>query len=442
MRSFFVALGLLAAVACSSGKRQLNCPSGQVPFGGHCRLVCLTDDVCATGEACLDTVCQPCNACRQQPQITSVNGTGAPDGASGHSANHLGHSVVITGANLEGASVSLSGGTYASLALPLCDTPSAQRLAIALPSDVVANVPYTLVVSNQAGECTAGVTLLQGDKGDPGDPKDAASVLGLLVTVDGSGSGVDADMLDGQHASAFAAANYRGLTQDHPAAGCQDALASGLVRSGVVWVDIPDDDPDVGAFEVYCDQVTAGGGWALLHNSVAGMATMDFWNIPYAERLGRRGRPSLDSNFYDGSFYQRGLRFMDVVEDLHGHAAVLMIAEIQVPQNFDPETMRFFNPTLISGNAGHMAGQFASGWSAPDYDGDLSANSNCATVYCNVTQHYSACWDANLGCDAESPFADGGFGPHVHSGVLTGIGLDNDGTAYSRVRRLSRFVLW
>ena len=44
----------------------------------------------------------------------------------------------------------------------------------------------------------------QGPAGADGSPDTAAQVLAKLVSVDGSGSGLDADLLDGSHASAFA----------------------------------------------------------------------------------------------------------------------------------------------------------------------------------------------------------------------------------------------
>ena len=49
-----------------------------------------------------------------------------------------------------------------------------------------------------------GATGPQGAAGADGSPDTAAQVLAKLVTVDGSGSGLDADLLDGSHASAFA----------------------------------------------------------------------------------------------------------------------------------------------------------------------------------------------------------------------------------------------
>ena len=49
-----------------------------------------------------------------------------------------------------------------------------------------------------------GATGPQGPAGADGSPDTAAQVRAKLVTVDGSGSGIDADLLDGSHASAFA----------------------------------------------------------------------------------------------------------------------------------------------------------------------------------------------------------------------------------------------
>ena len=49
-----------------------------------------------------------------------------------------------------------------------------------------------------------GATGPQGPAGADGSPDTAAQVLAKLVTVDGAGSGLDADLLDGNQASAFA----------------------------------------------------------------------------------------------------------------------------------------------------------------------------------------------------------------------------------------------
>jgi hypothetical protein len=83
---------------------------------------------------------------------------------------------------------------------------------------------------------------------------------------------------------------------------------------------------------------------------------------------------------------------------------------------------------------------FAAGWSSSDYDGDTYADGQCSASYSNVAQHYCACWNYNLGSDADAPLLDGGWGPHVATGVLSAMGLGGDATNYSRVRRITRWI--
>ncbi|MCP3140970.1 fibrinogen-like YCDxxxxGGGW domain-containing protein [Pyxidicoccus xibeiensis] len=223
---------------------------------------------------------------------------------------------------------------------------------------------------------------------------------------------------------------------------CQHLYSTGVRLSGVYYL-----KPDgAQAITAYCDMETQGGGWALVYNSVLGTNTMDFWNIPYAERLGRRGRPSLDSNFYDGSLYLYRktefvsvVQYMDIIEDLRGKAVVVFTASVD---GFDTSTMRFQNPQRLSGHSHIYTWQFASGWSAPDYDGDSYAGGQCATHYANVTQHYSTCFIYNLGADADPGIEDGRVGPHMRSTNAAELMLASDGTDYTRVRRISRFVRW
>ena len=64
--------------------------------------------------------------------------------------------------------------------------------------------------TNNGGLANPASVNIKGPQGDPGSDATvtAAGVLELLKTVDGSGSGVDADLLDGKHASEFATANH------------------------------------------------------------------------------------------------------------------------------------------------------------------------------------------------------------------------------------------
>lgn len=244
----------------------------------------------------------------------------------------------------------------------------------------------------------------------------------------------------------------RGLSPLNPASSCSDALASGIERSGVVWVlpSLPDREEPLPGFEepkeVYCDQVTLGGGWALIYNSVIGVDTTLFWRIPYAERLERFGRPSLDSNFYDGVLYLAGQgdgqanEYIDVVEDVRGKQAVAVHA---TAHNFLDGLMAFERPVLLGGVERWFVQHYASGWSSVDRDRDMWDEENCAVTYAGATQHYGDCWVMNLGSDGRPDMADDHAGPHINTVLLRDeLGMTIELGGNSRVRRISRLVRW
>ncbi len=216
------------------------------------------------------------------------------------------------------------------------------------------------------------------------------------------------------------------------ATSCAALFAAGYKTSGPFTIDPSGTDP----FTAYCDMEGTDGGWTMVYNSVLAAGTAEFWDIAYADRFKRRGRPSLSRNYYDGSIYLLGRTYKDVFEDLHEKVVVGLVA---TTTGINTTTMRFNGPVRVSGSTNIYANQFASGWSAPDYDGDVSAV-NCATNYGRVTQHYSDCWSYNLGGDADANVYDSGVGPHVATGTLAG--FYSDGSAYTRVRRISRFAKW
>ena len=225
--------------------------------------------------------------------------------------------------------------------------------------------------------------------------------------------------------------------------GCGPVLSCGDLTgqpSGVYSIDPDGGDPS-NAFDVRCDMDTDGGGWALVYNSIGSSSgvTPAFWQIAYADRLGVKGKPELYENFYAGALYPVGKEYRDELVDLADTPAEIVRA---TATGFDSDAMVFAAPALVTGLQSPYDCQFAAGWSSSDHDGDPHPDSNCATIYLGVTQHYCACWYYNLGSDADAPFDDGSWGPHVNTEVFAPLGLSGDGSGYTRVKRIARWTRW
>lgn len=224
----------------------------------------------------------------------------------------------------------------------------------------------------------------------------------------------------------------RGLSSAIPAEDCADALSQHGNQSSTYWV-----QGSTSSIQVFCEQVIEGGGWAMLYNSVANQDTIPFWQISYAQRLARKGIPSIDRNFYDPELYTADAEYLDVIVDLQGRAAIASRARAA---SFNSQTMKLVSPVFISGVLSVYYNHMAGGWSSHDSDQDQNTAGNCARWSANVAQPYGDCWVYNLGADADATTTDGDWGPHANTTVLTQLGLSNDGSAFSRVLRITRFV--
>lgn len=123
-------------------------------------------------------------------------------------------------------------------------------------------------------------TAAQGAKADaalPASGYTAADALAKLKTVDGTGSGLDADMLDGQHASAFALASNtarRALTASvsiptsgwtYQSAYDRYALTLAVTGAQAAWSPVLTIDPAVAGPKVPVYAVQAGNGSVTLY---------------------------------------------------------------------------------------------------------------------------------------------------------------------------------
>ena len=123
---------------------------------------------------------------------TGATGPQGPTGATGPTPAHQwsGTSLRFFNGSTWGAYVNLKGSTGATGATG----------ATGPKGDTGATGP----TGPQGPAGPTGPTGPQGPAGADGSPDTAEQVRAKLVTVDGSGSGIDADLLDGSHASAFA----------------------------------------------------------------------------------------------------------------------------------------------------------------------------------------------------------------------------------------------
>ncbi len=80
----------------------------------------------------------------------------------------------------------------------------------------------------------------KGDKGDPGSPDDGDALLDKLSSVDGAGSGIDADQLDGYDSSDFALAVERTIQLPFMGDGSGPNPAYATIRFPA---DVVDDSP-------------------------------------------------------------------------------------------------------------------------------------------------------------------------------------------------------
>ncbi|KYF56753.1 hypothetical protein BE08_28105 [Sorangium cellulosum] len=227
---------------------------------------------------------------------------------------------------------------------------------------------------------------------------------------------------------------------------------------GVYTID-PDGTGPQEPLHVYCGEPADGGRWALVYNSVGreSGSTRAFWNIPYADRLSPKGEPSLDDNHYQPGLYSAGREYRDDIEDTEGNVAEVLRA---TAAGIDTEDMTLDSPEHV--NPKHVdedgedidkifGNQFGAGWSSPDFDGDDMSDRNCAVVYGGVTQHYGSCFVYSLGADAheatagqsmDAAIADDDWGPHLDTEVAERFELSNDGSTYTRVKRISRWTRW
>lgn len=177
-RWVFLVSGCLTA--CSGLKSNntivTTCPNGLAQVNGVCPTLCsVTSDCAALGSTyiCQDNTCVVNDSTQEipaAPVITSVTGTGTPDGAPGHATRHITDAIVINGSALTSALhvglVGVSSDTTNYPNLTIQSTASnGTSITVGLPTGLVAG-PYRLDVTDDYGRrVSALVTFAAGAAG-------------------------------------------------------------------------------------------------------------------------------------------------------------------------------------------------------------------------------------------------------------------------------------
>lgn len=122
----------------------------------------------------------------------------------------------------------------------------------------------------------------------------SAQIQGLSVALSQDLRGVSERL--SAHDAAAELERATGRFRDAPAEGCLAAYEAGL-PSGLIWIQM---GAEAMPKERYCEQSIQGheGGWMLIQNSTPHTLSLEFWRS--ASLFTRRGRPSLEGNYYDG----------------------------------------------------------------------------------------------------------------------------------------------
>lgn len=178
MRRFSIGITLLAALAlaaCGGTKASgdgtcggaADCDPGEVCINDVCRAVCRSDTDCTvSGEICSGDYCV-IGTRDAQPEITAVDGNGAPNPTGdGDAPHYIGSGMTIQGQHLSGVDVELVGNE-GTILLEVCE-PGDTQIGVDLP-DTLDGGTYTLRVVGQAGTCSTTLEVLRGNPGKDGD---------------------------------------------------------------------------------------------------------------------------------------------------------------------------------------------------------------------------------------------------------------------------------
>jgi len=170
---------------------------------------------------------------------------------------------------------------------------------------------------------------------------------------------------------------------------CADLYKAGQRISGVYSIN-PD---NAGAFDVYCDQTTAGGGWTVIQKRLDG--SVDFYRgwDDY-----KRGFGNLNGEFWLGldKIHRLTKQRSRLRVDLEDTAGKTANAEYDFFGVASERSKYKLSLGTYSGTAGDsLSYHRGMAFSTKDRDNDLNSSTNCA-VRCKGAWWYNACLASNL----------------------------------------------